>query len=85
MSETKTVTCEEALRLLAEHLDGELDGAHQDAVEEHLARCRTCFSRAEFERRLKARLVTLRERAVETTFEHRIRALIGRFAVTPEE
>jgi anti-sigma factor RsiW len=85
MSETKTITCEEALRLLAEHLDGELDGAHRREVERHLEICRSCFSRAEFERRLKARLVTLRERSVKATFEDRIRTLIGRFAVTPEE
>ncbi len=85
MSETKTITCEEALRLLAEHLDGELDGAHRREVERHLEICRSCFSRAEFERRLKARLVTLREQVVERKFEDRIRTLISRFAVTPEE
>ncbi len=85
MSETRIISCEEALRLLAEHLDGELGGAHRREVERHLEICRSCFSRAEFEQRLKARLVTVRERAVEATFEERIRTLIGRFAVTPEE
>jgi anti-sigma factor RsiW len=85
MSETAPIACEEALKLLAEHLDGELDGAQHSAVEHHLARCRSCFSRAEFERRLKARLVTLRNQPVGTTFEERIRSLIGRFATTFDE
>jgi anti-sigma factor (TIGR02949 family) len=84
MSETKTITCDEALRLLAEHLDGELDSAHGPDVERHLARCRSCFSRAEFERRLKSQLGTLREQPVQTTFEERIRTLISRFEVVPE-
>jgi anti-sigma factor RsiW len=85
MSETDAMTCEEALRLLAEHLDGELADAQNTAVEQHLARCRSCFSRAEFERRLKARLVTLRNQPLETTFEERIRSLIGQFTSTSDD
>lgn len=85
MSEAKIITCEEALRLLAEHLDGELDGAHRHEVEKHLSLCRSCFSRAEFERRLKSQLATLRQQPVQPSFEQRIRALIGRFVAVPEE
>ncbi len=85
MSETKTITCEEALRLLAEHLDGELDGAHRHEVEKHLSLCRSCFSRAEFEQRLKSQLGTLRQQPVQSAFEERIRALIGQFVAVPEE
>jgi anti-sigma factor RsiW len=85
MSETNVITCEEALRLLAEHLDGELDGAHRHEVEKHLSLCRSCFSRAEFERRLKSQLGALRQQPVQPSFEERIRALIGQFAAVPEE
>jgi anti-sigma factor (TIGR02949 family) len=84
MSETKIIGCEEALRLLAEYLDGELEGAHRHEIDRHLERCRSCFSRAEFERRLKAQLGALRERPVQQRFEERIRALISRFAIVPE-
>jgi predicted anti-sigma-YlaC factor YlaD len=84
MSETNTITCEEALRLLAELLDGELEGTHGREVEGHLARCRSCYSRAEFERRLKSQVGTLREQPVPLTFEQRIRALIGQFAAASE-
>jgi anti-sigma factor (TIGR02949 family) len=85
MSETKVISCDEALRLLAEHLDGELDGTRREEVDKHLARCRSCFSRAEFEQRLKARLGALRRQPVESPFEERIRALIGQFVVVPED
>jgi anti-sigma factor RsiW len=83
MSE-KIITCEEALRLLAAHLDGELEGARRHDVERHLELCRSCFSRAEFERRLKSQLAALRKQPVQPKFEARIRALISRFAVAPE-
>jgi anti-sigma factor RsiW len=85
MSERRVITCEEALRLLAEHLDGELDGPRRDEVEAHLSRCRSCYSRAEFEQRLKSRLGALRQQAVEPAFEERVRMLIGRFVAVPEE
>jgi hypothetical protein len=85
MSETKIISCEEALRLLVEHLDGELDGAHRDDVERHLSLCRGCFSRAEFEKGLKSHLATLRQQPVQSAFEERIRALIGQFVAVPEE
>ena len=79
MSELRTLTCEEALRMLAEHLDGELHESHQNAMEAHLRTCRSCFSRAEFERRLKAQIGGLREKAVRSDFETAVRAMIGRF------
>jgi anti-sigma factor RsiW len=84
MSESTVLTCEEALRLLAEHLDGELDGARHADVDRHLHTCRSCFSRAEFERRLKAQVGALRTTPVQPAFEQRIRSLIGEFgAETP--
>jgi anti-sigma factor (TIGR02949 family) len=84
MTEAKLITCEDALRLLAEYLDGELESAPRHDVERHLARCRSCFSRAEFELRLKAQLTQLREQPVQPRLEERIRVLIDRFAVVPD-
>jgi anti-sigma factor RsiW len=85
MSDTRTINCEEALRALAEHLDGELDGERRREVEYHLSLCRSCFSRAEFERRLKSQLQALRRQPVKPTFEERIHTLISQFAVRSEE
>lgn len=77
--------CEEALRLLAQFLDRELDDHDDAAVEEHLATCRACFSRAEFERRLRTQLAALRAVEVPQSLDRRIRAVFGGASVTPDE
>ncbi len=81
MSQPQMITCEEALRLLAAHLDRELDAHGHNAVERHLTVCRSCFSRAEFERRLKAQLGELGREAVDRNFDDRIRGLIQQFGL----
>jgi anti-sigma factor RsiW len=73
------MTCEEALALVAALVDVELGPVDRQAVEHHLDTCRSCYSRAEFERRLKQQLAGIGRRDVDGTFEERIRALIGRF------
>jgi anti-sigma factor RsiW len=76
----KTISnCEEALRLLAAHLDGELAADEHQAMEHHLNLCRSCCSRAEFERHLKSELGHLRRASVRPAFEQRIRELIAQF------
>ena len=75
--------CEQALRLLAAYLDGELGAGEHQAVEHHLRLCRSCCSRAEFERHLKAKLGHLRGAGVRPSFEQRIRELIAQFASSP--
>ncbi|MGH7539377.1 MAG: anti-sigma factor family protein [Gemmatimonadota bacterium] len=74
--------CEEAIRLLAEYLDGGLGDEHGVGLRRHLEACRSCWSRAEFERRLRAQLAGLRRREVTPAFERRIRTLIRRFGRT---
>ncbi|MGH7528085.1 MAG: anti-sigma factor family protein [Gemmatimonadales bacterium] len=80
-----TIDCEEALRLLAVYLDGELHGTEHEGVERHLKACRSCYSRAEFERRLKAELGRLGREDVRPAFEQRIRQLITSFASPPAQ
>ena len=82
MNEPQIMSCAEALRLLATHLDGELEQATSHDVERHLARCRSCYSRAEFERAIKTQVASLREQPVRTTLADRIRTLIDRFDVS---
>jgi anti-sigma factor (TIGR02949 family) len=79
MTEPIQLTCDEALRLLAAFLDGELAGRDEHEVQQHLERCRSCFSRAEFEKHLKQRLRELGRESVQPGFEGRIRALIAKF------
>jgi anti-sigma factor (TIGR02949 family) len=82
MSDATHINCEEALRLLAAFLDRELDGDDHEGVERHLEACRSCFSRAEFERRLKAELSRVRRDEVPHGFEERVRRLIGSFSAS---
>jgi anti-sigma factor (TIGR02949 family) len=83
MSDHPVLTCEEALRFLAAYLDGELGEAGDREVESHLARCRSCYSRAEFEKRMKQRVGTLGRPEVPAEFAARIRRLVDRFTASP--
>jgi anti-sigma factor (TIGR02949 family) len=65
-------------RLLA-FIDHELPDSEQDSVERHLRTCRSCFSRMEFESRLKQQLSALSTDDVPATSRDRIRNLIKRF------
>ena len=80
MTESEIIDCERALRLLAAYLDGELESADERDLERHLERCRSCYSRAEFERRLAEQVAVLRRAPVSADFERRIRNLLDRFA-----
>lgn len=83
MSHTDTISCEDALRLLALYLDGELHDAEHAGVEQHLSTCRSCYSRGEFERRLKSQLSELARDDVRPAFEQHVRQLISQFAASP--
>lgn len=83
MSTTKTIDCEQALRLLAAYLDEELGGSDRGDVEAHLERCRSCYSHAEFERLLKEKLTDLRRGDTAHGLETRIRGLLDGFTAGP--
>lgn len=73
------IDCEQALRRLFDFLDHELADDERDAVERHLQTCRSCFSRADFERRLKDKLRELRDAEPAQTASERIKALVRSF------
>jgi anti-sigma factor (TIGR02949 family) len=77
MTEPNSIDCEEALRRLLDFIHGELPARQGGEVSAHLERCRSCFSRAEFERRLQTHLRGLGEEPVSVELEQRIRALTG--------
>jgi len=77
MCDRTILTCADALRLLAQYLDRELGDGDRADFEQHLATCRSCYSRAEFERRLKDELTRLGESHVPSTLHNRIRALLS--------
>jgi anti-sigma factor (TIGR02949 family) len=77
MNRRAEIDCDEAVRRLATFLDRELDGNTEEAVRRHLETCRSCFSRAEFERRLRERLrEDLRVGSLAPEFQERVRQLL---------
>jgi anti-sigma factor (TIGR02949 family) len=79
MSDEDNIGCEEALKRLAEFIDCELPESEQDNVERHLRTCRSCYSRMEFESRLKQRLSALSADDAPAASRDRIRKLIEGF------
>ena len=73
------IDCEQALRKLFDFIDHELDDDERDAVQRHLSTCRSCYSRANFERRLKDKLHELRHDEPGPDAEERIRRLLRSF------
>ena len=71
--------CEEALKRLLELIDGELSDGEQDAMRRHLGTCRSCFSRMEFEQRIKQRLAALPADDAPATLRQRVHDLIKGF------
>ena len=55
------IDCEKALQQIFQFIDHELGGDEREAMQRHLHTCKTCFSRAEFERRLKGKVGELRQ------------------------
>ncbi|MFW6193768.1 MAG: anti-sigma factor family protein [Gemmatimonadota bacterium] len=79
MTDPDPIECEEAVRRLARWLDGELRGRDAAELESHLETCRSCWSRAEFERRLREKIASLGPDGVRPAFERRIREMLDRF------
>jgi anti-sigma factor (TIGR02949 family) len=78
---TEIESCEDALRVLAAHLDRELDAPASRQVERHLEICRSCYSRAEFEKRLKERVAELGQEPARPELADRVQTLIRTFTV----
>ena len=78
MTKRQTIDCEQALTRIFEFIDHELNAHEREAMQEHLHTCKSCFSRAEFERRLKGKLTGLRDEAdpaAKTRIEKLIKSL----------
>jgi anti-sigma factor (TIGR02949 family) len=85
MSDPEPITCDEALRMLAAFLDHEIHFSEREGLERHLEVCRSCFSRAEFERRLKGEISQLGREEISPDFDQRIRRLLGSFTTSPAD
>jgi anti-sigma factor (TIGR02949 family) len=74
-----TIRCEEVIEHLFEYLDRELEKVKSTEIERHLEHCRECFSRAEFEKRLRERVRATGEAVAPPRLRQRVQRLIARF------
>jgi len=74
-----TLTCEEVLKHLVAYLDRDTDAHTAAEIERHLEQCRGCYSRAEFERQLKARVRAAGSRSAPERLRARIKKLVDEF------
>lgn len=50
------ISCTDVLSKLYAFLDGEIDDLTETEIEHHLHHCRECFSRVDFEKKLKSKV-----------------------------
>lgn len=73
------ITCEEVIEQIYEFLDQELDSTLSERINAHLERCRDCFTRAEFEKRLRARVNDAAEAEAPERLHRRLQRLLNQF------
>ncbi|MBL3558882.1 MULTISPECIES: anti-sigma factor family protein [Marinobacter] len=78
MNESR-ISCEEVVQRLFDYLHQELDIDASAEIERHLHRCHDCFSRAEFEQKLRDRLTESGQQEAPERLRRRIREMIERF------
>lgn len=77
--EPRKLDCDEAIRMLFEYLDNELAQHDHAAVEAHLHDCRACFSRMEFDKRLRTMIKGPEAADAPESLQGRVKDLLGRF------
>ncbi len=76
---TKRLTCEEVVQRLFPYIDKELDDRANAEIAHHLETCRGCYTRAEFERKLKAKVAETGQAEAPERLRKRLKSLIERF------
>jgi anti-sigma factor (TIGR02949 family) len=73
------ISCEDVLRRLLAYLDRDVDAQTAALIDRHLEACRGCFSRADFERKLKAHLRAAGEKPAPERLRLRIKDIVDKF------
>ena len=76
MKKIQTIECEQALTRVFELIDHELRGHEREVMQHHVDTCKSCFSRVEFERRLKGKLKALQNTETSASARARIEKLL---------
>ena len=71
-------TTDEVIAHLFAYLDDETDREKRAYIEHHLEECRACYSRAEFEKALRAKVGQLGDKEAPATLRRRVKTLLDR-------
>ena len=72
----KDIDCDEAIRRLMDYLDNYLKDQRISELKKHLASCRSCMDRYEFQKSLKTKISSLANQS-DPSLAHNIRKLLG--------
>lgn len=75
----RQIECDDAIRMVLEYLDNELENHDHDALEAHIHKCRSCYTRVEFEKRLKGMILDSPEDSAPDNLKDRIRKLTNQY------
>ena len=73
------IRCEEVIAHLFSYLDGEIGADKRAEIDRHLEACRGCYSRAEFEKALQAKIRELGGEQAPAALRLRLKALLDQF------
>lgn len=76
---SRKMSCAEVLSELYAYLDKEVDAPTEEDINDHLQDCRECFSRSEFEKKLRQRIAQTGSVATPEDVQERLKSLIKRF------
>jgi anti-sigma factor (TIGR02949 family) len=77
--ENKKLECEEAIKMILEYLDKELPDHDHEAMDAHLEKCRSCYSRMEFEKILKTKVSSLPVLKAPDSLRNKIKKVTGKY------
>ena len=72
----RIITCREAEKSFNDLIDGYLQGKTKTELEHHIAHCRSCFGRIEFENKLKEKIQIAASDINSKSFRKKIVALL---------
>jgi anti-sigma factor (TIGR02949 family) len=79
VTDAHKIRCEEVIAHLFAYLDGEMDDEKRASIDRHIEECRGCFSRAEFERKLRKKVEEVGETKASASLRRRLGELIDKF------
>ena len=73
------ISCEEVIERLFDYLDRELDEDISAVIDRHIEHCRDCFTRAEFEKRLREKVAKSAQVEAPERLQRRLKGILSNF------